>query len=110
MSESLAADFNWPAVMKGFEIASKMDYHSAHAELAKDSGGDTEVRDSDGAHDLGDAHPVSCIDCHDPKTMHVRVHAPASSKELRHLAASKDKVPHLPSVERWRSWRSQRNL
>ena len=37
---ALAADFNWPAVMKGFEIASKMDYHSAHAELAEDSGGD----------------------------------------------------------------------
>src|SRR5215212_1458475 len=99
---ALAADFNWPAVMKGFELASKMDYHTAHAELAKTSDG-TEAKNADGEHHLGGAHPVSCIDCHDPKTMHVRVTRPGFIKGIAALAASKDKVPHLPSVERWRT-------
>ena len=34
-AQSLAADFNWPAVMDGFNIAGKMDYRTAHAELLK---------------------------------------------------------------------------
>jgi thiamine-monophosphate kinase len=34
--DALRTEFNWPAVMKGFEVASKMDYSTAHAELQKD--------------------------------------------------------------------------
>jgi nitrite reductase (cytochrome c-552) len=35
--------------------------------------------------------------------MHVRVTRPGFIKGIAALAASKDKVPHLPSVERWRT-------
>jgi nitrite reductase (cytochrome c-552) len=99
---SMAANFNWRAVMKGFEIASEMDYHSAHAELLKTPDGTAGQRSSDAQH-LGDPHPVSCLDCHDPKTMHVRVTRPGFIKGIAALASSEDRVPHLPSIERWRA-------
>ncbi len=54
-------------------------------------------------HDSGHAHPVSCVDCHDPETMQLRVTRPGFLNGIRALAASDAPVPHLPSVERWRS-------
>ncbi len=47
-------------------------------------------------------HPVSCVDCHDPDSMALRVTRPGFLEGIRALAASDDPVPHLPSVERWR--------
>ena len=47
-------------------------------------------------------HPVACIDCHDPDTMHLRVTKPGFLNGIRALAKSSDPVPHLPSIERWR--------
>ncbi|MEX2309044.1 MAG: ammonia-forming cytochrome c nitrite reductase subunit c552 [Pirellulales bacterium] len=94
--ETMATDFNWPAVMEGFRIASKMDYASAHAELLKTPHGEGD------SHRVGDAHPLSCIDCHDPKTMQVRVTRPGFALGIAALAQSDDPVPHLPSIERWR--------
>jgi len=49
------------------------------------------------------SHPVSCIDCHDPQTMVLRVSRPAFLTGIAELAKSADPVPHLPSVERWRA-------
>src|SRR6185503_16834969 len=51
---------------------------------------------------VGGAHPVSCLDCHDPKTMALRVTRPGFLRGIQALAASNEPVPHLPSVERWR--------
>ena len=48
-------------------------------------------------------HPVSCIDCHDPKSMQLRVTRPGFLNGIAALAKSDDTVPHLPSIERWRS-------
>lgn len=48
------------------------------------------------------SHPVSCIDCHDPKTMQLRVTRPGFLKGIQALASSDDPVPNMPSVERWR--------
>ncbi|MFM9994697.1 MAG: ammonia-forming cytochrome c nitrite reductase subunit c552 [Phycisphaerales bacterium] len=48
-------------------------------------------------------HPVTCLDCHDPETMHLRVTRPGFMRGIRALAESADAVPHLPSVERWRT-------
>jgi nitrite reductase (cytochrome c-552) len=48
-------------------------------------------------------HPVACIDCHDPAMMHLRITRPAFFAGIAALAASDDPVPHLPSIERWRS-------
>src|SRR5262249_2978046 len=47
-------------------------------------------------------HPVSCLDCHDPKTMHLRVTRPGFLIGIQALAKSDDPLPHLPSIERWR--------
>lgn len=47
-------------------------------------------------------HPVSCIDCHDPQSLALRVTRPGFLNAIRDLAKSDDPVPHLPSVERWR--------
>jgi nitrite reductase (cytochrome c-552) len=51
---------------------------------------------------IGDAHPVGCIDCHDPRSMQVRVTRPGFIEGIAKLAASDDPVPHLPSIKRWR--------
>lgn len=53
-------------------------------------------------HDIGHAHPVSCVDCHDPKTMTIRVTRPGLIQGMERLANGEGEVPHLPSVERWR--------
>lgn len=53
-------------------------------------------------HDMGHAHPVSCVDCHDPSTMGLRVTRPGFINAIGALASSEAPVPHLPSVERWR--------
>jgi nitrite reductase (cytochrome c-552) len=47
-------------------------------------------------------HPVSCIDCHDPESMQLRVTRPGFLTGVQRLAESTDPVPHLPSLERWR--------
>src|SRR5262245_10937025 len=54
-------------------------------------------------HESGHAHPVSCVDCHDPKSMALRVTRPGFIEGIRMLAASNAPVPHLPSIERWRA-------
>ena len=54
-------------------------------------------------HESGHAHPVSCVDCHDPKTMALRVTRPGFIEGIQMLAASNTPVAHLPSIERWRA-------
>jgi nitrite reductase (cytochrome c-552) len=117
---ALAADFNWPAVMKGFEITSAMRYADAHREISltpdgtpeKPAGSQAIAAGTQGGHapttqemlaaHVGDAHPVSCIDCHDPETMQLRVTRPGFVVGIAALASSDAPVPHLPSIERWR--------
>jgi nitrite reductase (cytochrome c-552) len=53
-------------------------------------------------HDMGHDHPVSCVDCHDPETMALRVTRPGFINAMQVLATSEATLPHLPSVERWR--------
>ncbi len=53
-------------------------------------------------HDMGHGHPVSCVDCHDSKSMGLRVTRPGFIKGIRELAQSDAPVPHIPSIQRWR--------
>jgi nitrite reductase (cytochrome c-552) len=53
-------------------------------------------------HESGNAHPVSCVDCHDPDSMSLRVTRPGFITGIRALAESDAPVPAMPSVERWR--------
>jgi len=69
------------AIEKGFEVVNAMPYDKA-VELAE--------------------HPVACIDCHDPKTMDLRVTRPGARNGLEVLAASAEELPAFPSIARWR--------
>ena len=72
--------------IKGFEKTFAMSYTETNAQL----------------HELGHGHPVSCVDCHDPDTMRIRVTRPGFIQGVQALAAGDGEVPHLPSVQRWR--------
>ena len=74
-------------VQKGLALVSDMSYWDAHKALAETTGG---------------AHPVSCVDCHDPGTMELRVTRPAFINGIQAFANSNAPAPHLPSIERWR--------
>jgi nitrite reductase (cytochrome c-552) len=70
----------------GLEATHKMTYQETNAMLK----------------DVGGAHPVSCVDCHDPQTMKLRVTRPGFFAGIQALAESDAPVPHLPSVQQWR--------
>lgn len=72
--------------MKGFEGSYKLSYQEISQKL----------------HDSGHAHPVSCVDCHDPKTMALRVTRPGFLKGIRAFAEGPGEAPGLPSIKTWR--------
>jgi nitrite reductase (cytochrome c-552) len=53
-------------------------------------------------HDTGHAHPVSCVDCHDPNSMALRVTRPGFIRGIQALAASDAATPAMPSIALWR--------
>ncbi len=73
-------------VQKGLELVSEMNYWDAFKQLDQTVG----------------AHPVSCVDCHNPESMELRVTRPGFINGIRAFANSNVPAPHLPSVERWR--------
>jgi len=73
--------------MAGFEKTYKMTYQDTSKLL----------------HDSGHAHPVSCVDCHDPGSMALRVTRPGFLHGIQALAAGDGAAPHLDSIERWRA-------
>jgi len=70
----------------GFEKTYQYSYQDLHKKL-KDS---------------GHAHPVSCVDCHDPETMTLRVTRPGFLAGIAALADSDVPLPAIPSIEIWR--------
>jgi len=115
---ALAREFNMEAVIKGFEVLSTKPYHEVLAMLtqmpdgtapdgtqafeAPPVGGFDAQQVPEGHFMMSEAHPVSCIDCHDPGTMQVRITRPGFMLGMAKLAESDDALPHMPSVERWR--------
>ena len=135
-----AQGFDWPAVTAGFEAMSTIPYADAHAQLLKTpDGSPNDITPTPGGSSVatttpanlgdrpnvpttqealktqvGEAHPVSCVDCHDPKSMALRITRPGFVNGIRALAQAKEPdpadpskerfvpVPHLPSIERWR--------
>jgi nitrite reductase (cytochrome c-552) len=90
-------------VFKGFELLGKLGYWEAHAEVVKT--GSSNPAPGSGApafQHVDGAHPVGCLDCHDPKSMALRVTRPGFLRGIQALATSGEALPHLPSVERWR--------
>lgn len=76
-------------IMKGFEVVCAMPWNEAR-NLTDDQG-----------RKLID-HPVTCLDCHDPATMQLRITRPGFLNGIQRLAESEDEVPHFPSIARWR--------
>jgi nitrite reductase (cytochrome c-552) len=70
----------------GFEKTYAMSYQETNAML----------------HDMGHGHAVSCVDCHDPGSMAIRVTRPGFVQGIQALAEGDAPVPHLPSIGRWR--------
>lgn len=81
-------------LQKGLEAVGAMSYWDAHDQLAKLTG--------------GKAHPVSCVDCHDPKSMETRVTRPGFIAGIQKYAASNAAAAHLPSIEAWRKGSRER--
>lgn len=79
--EPLLSPAGLAQLQKGFEVVCAMPY----AEAVK----------------LTD-HPITCIDCHDPGSMNLRITRPGFLNGVQALAASTDPLPHLASIERWR--------
>jgi nitrite reductase (cytochrome c-552) len=120
---ALSADFNMPAVIRGFQELSTLPYGEVQQRLRTVPDGTPGEIDGTfpmppeggftgeiagqpidpNAIEHGSAHPVSCIDCHDPETMALRVTRPAFVLGIAALAEGDAPVPHLPSVEQWRT-------
>lgn len=81
LEDPLLSETGQAQLFKGFEVVNKMPYAEA-TKLVE--------------------HPVTCLDCHDPQTMALRITKPAFINGIRALADSSAPVPHLPSLEQWR--------
>jgi nitrite reductase (cytochrome c-552) len=77
-------------IQAGLVKVGEMGYWEAYKHLAEIAGND------------GKPHPVSCVDCHDPSSMELRVTRPAFIAAIQKLAAGTGDVPHLPSIDKWR--------
>jgi nitrite reductase (cytochrome c-552) len=71
-------------VMKGFEVVSGMPY--AEARNLKDDAGQPLIQ-----------HPIACVDCHDPKTMGVRVTRPGFINGIKALKAKQGVADYDPN-------------
>jgi nitrite reductase (cytochrome c-552) len=78
--------------MKGFEQTYTMSYQELNKKL----------------HDSGHAHPVSCVDCHDPESMALRVTRPGFLRGIAAFAASDAPAPAFSSVQLWRESKRER--
>jgi nitrite reductase (cytochrome c-552) len=89
--------------VKGFELLGRMSYADARAEVVKTGSSNPIVKGTENAFAHADgAHPIGCVDCHNPRTMELRVTRPGFLLGVQALAASKEPVPHIPSIGRWR--------
>jgi nitrite reductase (cytochrome c-552) len=121
--EALAAAFDMEAVQKGFEELSTKSYREVLALLKQMPDGTPDENEPvfpeapaggfegqfagkpvpEDHPSVGEAHPVACIDCHDPGAMAIRVTRPGFINGIRALAEGDAPTPHLPSIDRWRS-------
>jgi nitrite reductase (cytochrome c-552) len=79
--------------MVGFEQTFKMSYQDLSKQL----------------HDSGHAHPVSCVDCHDPSTMALRVTRPGFIRGIQAFAESDAPSPVFSSIAIWREGKRDRH-
>jgi len=76
-------------IWSGFEKIVKLPYHEAHKELEKTGSLNPQVGAAVGEFLVQEgAHPVSCTDCHNAKTMRLQVNRPGFVAGIRALKAS----------------------
>ena len=73
-------------VFKGLDATHKMTYAETSKKL----------------HESGHANAVSCVDCHDPSSMALRVTRPGFIRGITAFAAGTGDAPGLPSIKAWR--------
>jgi nitrite reductase (cytochrome c-552) len=90
-------------VFKGFAALGKLSYADAHREVEK-TGSSNPVAGGTGIsfRHVPGAHAVACLDCHDPRTMQLRVTRPGFIVGIAALARSSEPTPHIRTIERWR--------
>jgi nitrite reductase (cytochrome c-552) len=94
---------DWERVRSGFVKLGAMTYQQAHQELTETGSMNPVPKGTSQALEKKKgAHPVSCVDCHEPATMRLRVTRPGFILGIQALAASDTPVPHLPSIAHWR--------
>ena len=81
LTDPLLSETGWAQMQRGFEAVCAMPFDEA-----------TKLT----------SHPVGCLECHDPKTMQLRVTRPGFITGIQALARSTAPTPHLPSIEQWR--------
>ncbi len=81
LTDSLTSPAGQEQLMKGFSVINAMPYAEATKLVT---------------------HPVTCLDCHDPQSMQLRITRPGFIEGIQALATSNDAVPHLPSIDKWR--------
>jgi nitrite reductase (cytochrome c-552) len=91
---------DFDVVFAGFQKTCLMTYKDAHAEIEKTGSMNPELKGKDQvlAHADG-AHPVSCVDCHDPKTMQLRVTRPGFIKGIAAYQAKQGRRNYDPNKE-----------
>jgi nitrite reductase (cytochrome c-552) len=91
-------------VFAGFTALSKLSYADAHAEVEKTGSSNPVAGGSKLTFQhVPGAHPVTCLDCHDPSTMELRVTRPGFILGIAALARSSEPTPHIRTIERWRA-------
>lgn len=122
-AETLAEDFHMDAVRRGFAELSQRPYQEVLALLHSMPDGTPDKQETffptpppggfsgefagkpipEDHGILGEAHPVGCIDCHDPKSMGLRITRPGFMDGIAALAAGEGDASIFPSIERWRA-------
>src|SRR4051812_21063308 len=87
-------------VMKGFEASCKLPYAQAHAEVVKTGSLNPSVQaGAPAAGHVDGAHPVSCVDCHDPGSMQLRVTRPGFIRGIAALMEHQGKPNYEPNKD-----------
>jgi nitrite reductase (cytochrome c-552) len=85
-------------MFKGFEEMCKMSYQQAREELTKTGSMNPTIEGKEQVlKKVEGAHPVSCVDCHDSKTMQLRVTRPGFIRGIAALMASRGKPNYDPN-------------
>jgi nitrite reductase (cytochrome c-552) len=85
-------------VMKGFEAMCRLSYAEAHGEVVKTGSLNPVIQGTvQSLHRVDGAHPVSCLDCHDPGTMQLRVTRPGFLLGIAALMAHQGKPDYEPN-------------